>query len=133
MPEEAFTKEDLELAADDLEMLEFYKTSMRASAMTYLRTICPHKRALKWLVAELVNHVGRWPGSAEVRGLLCTRFDPPDGKDQPCTLPGHSPDEAEARYIESHQQRISKGQAQITDAETVEMLRKLNSKVRSIQ
>lgn len=104
MRDEPFTPADLEAACDDLAMMEYFPRDSRVSVMSLLRNICPHKPALKWLVAELVNHVGTWPGPAEVRGLLCTRFDPPDGIDQYCSLPGYSAQEQEARYLERHTQ-----------------------------
>ena len=84
MRDDPFTPADLERACDDLTMLEFFPRESRASVMRLLRVICPHRRALKWLVAELVNQVNKWPGPAEVRGLLCTRFDPADGVDRWC-------------------------------------------------
>lgn len=109
MREEKFTIDDLEIACNDLSMLAFFPHEARASVMTLLRTMCPHRRALKWLVAETVNHVGKWPGPAELRGLLCTRFDAADGIDHWCTLPGYTAEEQEAKHLERH--------AQLTGAE----------------
>ena len=56
------------------------------------------------LVAELVNHVGEWPGPAEVRGLLCTRYDAADRIDAYCNLPGYRAADCEARSLTEHEQ-----------------------------
>lgn len=105
MPEEKFTPADLDWAADELGMLDYFPRDSRAAVMTLLARMCPHRRALKWLVNEAVNHVGKWPGPAELRGMLCTRFDPADGVDHWCSLPGYTAADAEAKQIELHEQR----------------------------
>jgi hypothetical protein len=102
--DEPFSAADLDRACDELGMLEFFRPDLRAPVMRLLRDMCPHKRALRWLVEELVNHVGKWPGPAEVRGLLCSRFDPADGIDQWCSLPGYTAAEQEEKHLERHKQ-----------------------------
>jgi hypothetical protein len=104
MPDK-FTKADLNEAVDALEMLEYFPKEARGAVMTLLRNMVPHKQALDWLVAECVNHIGKWPGPAELRGLLCTRYDPADGIDQWCSLPGYSAADAEAKALAEHEQR----------------------------
>lgn len=106
---ERFTQKDLERACDDLAMMPFFPNEARASVMLLLVRMCPSKRALDWLVAECVNHVERWPGPAELRGLLCTRFDAADGIDGFCSLPGYSPAEMEARHLARHEQLMAGG------------------------
>lgn len=71
--------------------------------MRELAAMCPSREALKWLTAEAMAHVTPWPGMAELRGLLCTRYDAADGKDAYCSLPGYSPGDQEAKYIEQHE------------------------------
>lgn len=100
---EKFTKRDLEIACDGLAMLRYFPSGSRGAVMELLANMCPHKEALEWLVAETVNHVADWPGSAELRGLLCTRFDAADGVEGYTTLPGYTPAEMEARYLEQHE------------------------------
>src|SRR5579883_3447356 len=104
MNDEPFTAEDLTKAADDLSMLPYFPHEARASVIALLARMCPHRRALKWLVSEVINHVAKWPGPAELRGLLCTRFEPRDGVDQWCSLPGYTAEEAYARHLEQHYQ-----------------------------
>jgi hypothetical protein len=104
------TKADLERACDDLAMLEFFPHNSRASVMVFLGKLCAGKGHLRWLVDELVNHVGKWPGPAEVRGLLCSRFDPADGVDQWCSLPGYTAEEAAAKTYAKHLQLTGKSE-----------------------
>ena len=104
MPDK-FTKADLNEAVDALEMLEYFPKEARGAVMTLLRSMVPHEQALDWLVAECVNHIGKWPGPAELRGLLCTRYDPADGIDTWCSLPGYSAADAEAKALAEHEQR----------------------------
>ncbi|MGA8594465.1 MAG: hypothetical protein WB676_06945, partial [Bryobacteraceae bacterium] len=44
-----------------------------------------------------------WPGLAELRGILCSRYDPADGIDQWSTLPGYRADDAEMKHLEAHE------------------------------
>jgi hypothetical protein len=102
---EKFTADDLRVACNDLATLPFFPQEAKASVVTYLARMCPHKRALRWLVDEVVNHVRSWPGLAELRGILCNRFDPADGIDQWSTLPGYRAEDNEARYLEGHEEQ----------------------------
>jgi hypothetical protein len=76
-----FTNEDLDGAISDLGMLKFFPSdpSVQGSIKAYLAKLCPHKEALRWLVATLVNQIGEWPGPAEVRRTLASRYRPADG------------------------------------------------------
>ena len=105
MGKEKFSQRDLDQALDDLAMLRYFPSDTRASVMHLLAKICPHREALEWLVGELVNHVGEWPGPAEVRGLLCTRYDAADGIDGWCNLPGYRAEDYESRHLAEHDQR----------------------------
>ena len=107
MPEEKFNQRDLERAATRLGMLRYWTADLRAPVMHLLAQICPHREALEWLVNELVNVVNEWPGPAEVRGLLCTRYDAADGIDGWCNLPGYRAEDYESRHLAEHDQRKS--------------------------
>ena len=96
---------DLELAFDRLRLMKYPPPeNSKPALMDELAKMCPSPAALEWLIGELVNHVKEWPGIAEVRGLLCTRFDAADGVDTYCSLPGYSQDEYEAKHYEQHRQ-----------------------------
>jgi hypothetical protein len=45
---------------------------------------------------------GIWNGLAELRGVLCCRFKPPDGIEANSSIPGFRPADSEQFYIEQH-------------------------------
>jgi hypothetical protein len=101
-----FSSSDISAALDRLGMLEYWPSSpaIRAEIHVLLAKMVPHREALDWLIDELVNRVGRWPGPAELRGILCSRYDPADGIDAWSTLPGYTAEDGEARYLQTHEQ-----------------------------
>jgi hypothetical protein len=100
-----FTKVDLTATNAKLKMLLNYPPDPEAQAavMELLVRMVPHKAALSWLVNTLIDHIGRWPGPAEVRGLLCWKFTPADGVEGQCTLPGFSLEDGERISLEQHE------------------------------
>lgn len=88
---------DLGNAITRLRMLSYWPADAEGAVMELLLQMCPHSGALDWLVGVLINKIGRWPGPAEVRGLLCTRFRPADGIEGNCSLSGFSPAAMEGR------------------------------------
>ena len=130
MADEKFTLDDLNRACDHLATLPYFPKEARGPVMTALRRMCPHKRALEWLVEEVVNHVPSWPGLAELRGILCSRFDPADGIDHWATLPGYRAEDAEAKYLLAHEERK---QSEVTESAGNDFLRQLNPKVKMIR
>jgi hypothetical protein len=124
---------DLELACDEFAMLEYWRSEMRPAVMKLLANMCPNPKALRWLTAEVVNHVGKWPGPAELRGLLCTRYDPADGIDQWCSLPGYTAQDAEAKSIAEHEQRkMQESIGGYVADESKEMVRQLGAGLKAI-
>lgn len=95
---------DLNRACDDLATIPYFPNESRGSVIEYLAKICPHYEALRWLVETAMNRITKWPGLAEIRGLLCTRYDARDGIDAPCNLPGYTAAEMEAQHFEKHGQ-----------------------------
>ena len=77
----------------------------RGALMEFLVLICPHKESLEWLVSELVNKIGEWPGAAELRGLLSTRYMPADGMRTDCGIPGYRPEDYERQELDRHETR----------------------------
>jgi hypothetical protein len=132
-PEEKFTAADLETVADDLGMLKYFTHELRAPAIALLARICSHKRALFYLRDELVNHVGYWPGPAEVRGLLDNCFDPADRVHQWCSLPGHTAADGEARSLAKHEEL--KAQAAVggyVSEESTQLLKRLAAEMKQL-
>lgn len=101
-----FNERDVKQALAQLGMVEFFPPdpATRGAIGILLAKICPHREALDWLVAEMVNHVGKWHGSAELRGLLCTHYKPSDEVEENCSLPGYTPRDAEEKHLAAHQQ-----------------------------
>ena len=51
---------------------------------------------LDWLVVTMIDRVGEWKGTAELRGVYCTRFKPLDGVEGICSeTPGFTAPELE--------------------------------------
>lgn len=96
-----YTPADLEHAMRQLGMLTFFPVdpATRGEIKALLMRLIPHREALRWLVTQLVDNVGRWPGPSELRALLDCRYRPRDGKPGGnCSLAGYTPAENEARY-----------------------------------
>lgn len=115
-------------------MLEYFPRDSRAAIMHLMAAMCPHREALRWLISEMVNHVGKWPGPADFRGLLCTRYEPADGIDQWCSLPGYRPFDSESKCLAEHEQRKiqEKVGGYVLDEESRELVKKLNRGVKQI-
>ena len=60
-------------------------------------------QALDWLVVTMIDRVGEWKGTAQLRALMCTRFKPLDGEEGPfCQIDGFTPVDNENRFLEEH-------------------------------
>src|SRR5690348_14509423 len=57
---------------------------------------------LEWLVATMIDRVGEWKGTAELRGVFCTRFRPKDGIERWSTIPGFTPEDSESQTLLEH-------------------------------
>jgi hypothetical protein len=103
-----FTKADLQAASNKFKMLSYYPTDpgAQAAVMELLAAMCPHREALDWLVDAMVNRVGKWPGPAELRGVLCWHCRPADGIEAPCSLAGFTAADGERL----HMQRLELGE-----------------------
>lgn len=85
-------------------MLKYWPSdpATRAEIGGLLARMVPHREALQWLVRVMVDRIGEWPGPAELRALLCTRYRPADGIERDCSIPGYRPQDYEAQAIERH-------------------------------
>lgn len=113
----SFTPKDLAEAIEDLSICEFFprEPGAQAAIMRLLAKMCPHREALKWLVAAYTNKIGKWHGPAELRGVLCTRFRPADRIEAYSALPGYTPEDSEVAYLEEHKQLKEGGWVEIPD------------------
>lgn len=106
-----FTPADLQQAVEDLSMCDFFprEPGAQAAIMRLLAKIVPHRQALRWLVGEFTNKIGKWHGPAELRAVLCTRYQPQDGIEGWSQLSGYSASDAEERAINQHKQLKADG------------------------
>jgi hypothetical protein len=104
-------RSDLDRAVTRLSLVKFFPSSAEAmgAMREFLLLICPHKESLEWLVFELVNKVGEWPGAADVRGLLSVKYMPADGLRTDCGIPGYRPQDFETAEIDRHYTRVMGG------------------------
>lgn len=111
MPNDKFTKVDLEEAVIDLSLLRYFPSEpgTQAALIRLLAKMCPHKQALTWLVDTMVNRVGEWKGPAELRGILCWKFKPADGIEAESVTPGFRGEDGEQQSLERHQQLKADG------------------------
>ena len=132
--EEKATDADLAEAMDDFATLPYFPHESRAAIVALLVRMVPHRRALRWLVGEFMNHIGKWHGPAELRGVLCYRFDPEDGIDQWSSLPGYSAEDGEARALAEHEQRkMQDSVGGYIAPESGELIKQLTSGVKGIR
>lgn len=104
------TELDLNDALADCRLLKYWQrdADFEASVKLWLARVMPSPEALAWFVRTLQNRVGQWPGPKEALALLATRFEPrgvAPGEIEPCSLPGFTSAEAEARYLAEHDAR----------------------------
>lgn len=105
--------EDLAGALAQFSMLRYFPADEMAheSIVLLLRRLCGTRERLMWLISRMVDHVGYWPGPAEVRGLFCTRFRPADGVEADCTLPGYTAADGEATTERATVKALPKAEA----------------------
>ena len=84
------TGKQVALAVARLGALAMFPTSEAAQdgIMRVLHGMVGTIDQLTWLVNAMLNHVGEWKGTAELRGVFCTRFKPADGIEATCSIPG---------------------------------------------
>jgi hypothetical protein len=76
-----------------------------AEIMRLLDRMVAKKEHLDWLVVTMIDRVGEWKGTAQLRGLLCTHFAPLDGVEMDCTITGFTPADSESQSLIEHEDR----------------------------
>lgn len=92
-------KAEIVRAIARLSVLKFFPPDgpARTELMRFFERMVSTPQQLNWLVNSLIDRVGEYPGTAEIRGLFCTRFKPKDGIEVCCTLPGFRAEDMEGR------------------------------------
>lgn len=91
-------KQRISQAVEDLGSLKFFPPAAGAKhgVMELLYRMVETPAQLNWLVRTMVDRVGQWHGTLEVRGVYCTRFKPKDGIEATCSMSmGFTPEELE--------------------------------------
>jgi hypothetical protein len=100
--EPRISRDSVKFAIERLQMLAYYSKDLNRPLADLLERMCPSEEALEWLVNQMVNKVGVWRGPTELRGVLCSKYNPLDRIDAWCVdTPGFSAEEGEARYFKA--------------------------------
>ena len=105
MPDEKVKPIDIQEALGALSTLCYFPREASGSVARDLAKMMPHRRALQWTVDAVLNSVSDWPGLKEIRGVLCSRFDPADGIDAWSSIAGFTAEDGEQKYLEAHEER----------------------------
>lgn len=85
-------------AVERLSCLAMFPSSdgARTEIMRLVDRMVSDETQLEWLVRTMVDQVGEWKGTKELRAILCTRFKPADGIEAYSELPGFRAADIEA-------------------------------------
>ena len=93
---EQFTAAVLALA----ELIPFFPQTEVGQTMiiSALESFVATDEQLAWLTMNAANHMRKWSGLADLRGMFCTRWKPLDGREEHCDVPGFTASDCEADY-----------------------------------
>jgi hypothetical protein len=92
-------------AVAEFGMLRYFPSDpvVQAGVMALLERMVRTPEQLAWLVRTMIDEVGEWQGTKELRGVFCTRFAPADGVEADCAAGSRfSPEALEGRSAEEH-------------------------------
>ena len=105
------TSEQIKIAVGKLAALAMFPADpiARSAIMNALSRFVNTTQELNWLGRTMIDKVGVWHGTAELRGVFCSKFKPADGEESVCALtPGFTADDNENRYVESESDETAK-------------------------
>jgi hypothetical protein len=93
-------------AVQRMTALQYFPTTEAAHAeiMDMLLEMVSEPEHLEWLLRTMRDQVGKWHGTKELRGVLCTKFAPRDGIEAYSELPGFTPADIERENLTEHKQ-----------------------------
>jgi hypothetical protein len=111
-------KESMAIAAvRQMTALRYFPTEPAAhgSIAEILMRMVGNAEQLSWLTKIMLDRVGEWPGTRELRAVFCTRFKPADGVEEWSMLPGFMATDSEVAVLEAHDnvKAIEQGQPRI--------------------
>jgi len=94
------TAQQLREAVSELHVLKFWPKgeSEDLTIMSFLDRLVSTPQQLRWLVNTLIDQVGTYDGTDQIRAVFCSQFTPKDGV-QAYLKPGHSLYKTEDEYI----------------------------------
>ena len=101
------TKEQIVKAVGTFGSLKYFPADQpaRVDVMELLASMVGTQEQLAWLV-EAMRLIGQYDGTAEMRGVFCTRYRPADGLEAECSAKGaaakYSPEALGARGEAEH-------------------------------
>ena len=79
----------------------------RIGIMRLIKRMVSTKEQLDWLILAMIDRVGVWHGTVELRGVFCSRFKPADGIEASCVKSGgFTALDSESLYIEESPRTI---------------------------
>lgn len=95
-------KEQISAGVEELGAIPYFpkESGAQLAVMRAVEKFVSGPRELRWLIDTAVGRMREWRGVAELRGLYCTHFKPADGIEADCTIPGLTPADSEAGYLE---------------------------------
>lgn len=98
------TEQDLQNAVEVLGALRFFPSDSgsRIGIKHVLRSMVGEEKQLDWLINTMLNQVGEWRGTVDLRGIYCTRFKPAEGLEATTSTAGFSQDDLEAESSTKH-------------------------------
>lgn len=90
-------------AVQSMTALRYFPTNAAAHTEIgwLLMRMVVDQQQLEWLVEAMIDRVGEWPGTKELRAIFCTRFKPLDGIEEWSTLRGFSAIDSERAVLEA--------------------------------
>jgi hypothetical protein len=89
----------------------------RAEIAGLLMRIVVKPEQLEWLVRTMIDQVGEWKGTRELRAVFCTRFKPADGIEEWSQISGFTAIDSEnSFYLEDSARKKLAGESPRTNA-----------------
>ena len=101
------TQQQIAAAVTRLTILSMFPNNPAAHSevMRLLARMVPTVEALDWLIDTMIDRVGEWRGTVELRGILCTHYKPLDGIEAYSTIGGFTPSDSESQSLSEHEER----------------------------